>query len=343
MRHPPPQNETELDDLLTEPIEVSIAAVQQLGGDLLILGAGGKMGPTLAVLAQRSIQSAGLPINVRCASRFSSAQAAQALVDAGIEIIHTDLLQPGAVEALPEALNVVYLVGMKFGSTGAEPLTWMLNTFVPGLVAQRFASSRIVALSTGNVYPLVPVAGGGAMESTPVDPIGDYAQTCVGRERMFQYGSETHGTPVVLMRLNYANDLRYGVLHDVARKVYAGEPIELSNGHVNVVWQGDANRVVLQAFSICASPARALNLTGPEMVSIRWLAEQFGARMGRTPIFTGTESASALLSNASECHRLFGYPRVTLGEMIDWTSGWVLAGGRSLSKPTHFETRDGRF
>ena len=343
LRHAPPQSEAELDDRLTAPNDATIDAARNLNGDLLILGAGGKMGPTQALLAQRSLQAAGLPWRVRCASRFTSTDTARALSDSGIDVISADLLEPGALEALPDAPNVLFLVGMKFGSTGAEPMTWTLNVFLPGLVARRFKASRIVALSTGNVYPLTPVTGGGASEKTPVGPIGDYAQSCVGRERMFEHGALTYGTPVALLRLYYANDLRYGVLRDIAERVRSGEPIDLTMGSASVIWQGDANRINLQAFAICGAPARVLNVTGPETVSIRWLSERFGELLGVAPRFTGTESGQALIANAAECQRLFGYPRVTLGEMIEWTAHWVKIGGRSLSKPTHFEARDGKY
>lgn len=338
-----PQDETQLNDLLTSPNDDTVAAVEQLGGDLLILGAGGKMGPTLAQLAWRSILAAGLPWHVHCVSRFTSPDAARELADAGIDMISADLLQPGALDHLPDAPNVIHLVGMKFGATGAEALTWMLNTFLPGLVVRRFAAARIVALSTGNVYPFVPVSSGGATEQTPLEPRGDYAQSCVGRERMFQYGSLDRGTRVAILRLNYANDLRYGVLHDIAQRVLAGDVIDLNMGNINVIWQGDANRVILQSFGICASPARVLNLTGPETLSVRWVAERFGGIFGRAPVFGGTESGDALLSNAAECQRLFGYPRVSAFQMIEWTAQWIQQGGRSLAKPTHFETRDGKF
>jgi len=247
------------------------------------------------------------------------------------------------LDRLPDSPNVIYLVGMKFGSSGLEPLTWMLNTFVAGLTARRFASARIVALSTGNVYPFVPVSSGGATENTAPEPRGDYAQSCLGRERMFQYGSQRNGTRVAILRLNYANDLRYGVLHDIAQRVLAGDIIDLNMGNINVIWQGDANRVILQSFSICANPACILNLTGPETLSVRWIAERFGEIFGRTPVFSGTESRDALLSDASECRRLFGLPSVTALQMIEWTAQWIQQGGRSLAKPTHFETRDGKF
>jgi nucleoside-diphosphate-sugar epimerase len=343
MKFNAPNNEQELDEVLTRPTPETIEAVKCLGGDLLILGSGGKMGPSLALLAQRSVIRAGLPYTVRCVSRFSDSSVASRLKSAGVNAIASDLLQPHALAELPDAANVIFMAGMKFGTTGAETQTWAINVLLPGLVARRYASSRIVVLSSGNVYPLVPVTSGGADERTPVAPVGEYAQTCVGRERMFQHGSLEYQTPVTILRLNYANDLRYGVLCDIANQVYTDQPIDLSMGNVNVIWQGDANRVILQAFSISATPAQILNLTGPETASVRWLAEQFGRLFGRQPIFTGEESNLALLSNAAECHRLFGYPRVTLSQMIEWTAHWIKIGGRQLAKPTHFERQDGRF
>ena len=345
MTETPPSTEAELEDRLSTPTAATLDAVRNIGGDITILGTGGKMGPSLAMLAQRSIQAAGLPYRVRCISRFGaqSQPVAQALAEVGIDIISADLLEPGALEQLPDADNIIFLVGMKFGSTGAEAMTWATNTLVPGLVARRYANARIVALSSGNVYPFSAVASGGPDEHSALGPLGDYAQSCVGRERMFEYGALTAGTRVALLRLNYANDLRYGVLHDIARKVFHGEVIELGSSCVNVIWQGDANRVILQSFGLCASPARILNLTGPETVSVRWLAEVFGRRFNNTPVFSGSEGPTALLSNAAECQRLFGYPQVTLGQMMDWTAHWIESGGRSLSKPTHYETRDGKF
>lgn len=337
------RDENDLEQQLSEFDEGVLNTVRALEGDLLIIGAGGKLGLSLATLAIRAIQAASLSHRVVCVSRFTSSSVAGQLRAAGAQVIAADLLTPGALESLPSAPNVIYLAGMKFGSSGAEPLTWMLNTFLPGLVARRFAHSRIVALSTGNVYPLVPVISGGATEQTPPSPCGEYAMSCLGRERIFQHAALAWGTPVTLIRLNYANDLRYGVLHDIAKRVLTGEPIDLSMGAVNVIWQGDANRIILQCVPLCTSPARILNLTGPETVSVRWLAERFGELFDRPPVFVGQESADALLSNAAECYRLFGYPRITLMQMIEWTAAWLLHGGRSLGKPTHFETRDGKY
>jgi nucleoside-diphosphate-sugar epimerase len=235
------------------------------------------------------------------------------------------------------------MAARKFGSTGAEGLTWAMNTFLPGLVADRFRQSRIVAFSTGNVYPLVPVARGGADESIHPVPVGEYGQSALGRERMFEHFSAVHGTPVTLLRLNYAIDLRYGVLLDIGQKVFERRPLDLAMGHANVIWQGDANSVCLRSFSICQSPPVVLNLTGPETVSVRWAAHRFGARFGIDPILDGVESPTALLSNAARCHQLFGYPTVAVEQMIEWIAGWIGMGGATLNKPTHFEVRDGKF
>ena len=336
-------SEEHLDDVLTEPTDEVVQALADAAGDVLILGVGGKMGPTLAHLARRAMEQGGLTGRVIGVSRFSEPSIERRLRDAGIETISCDLLDEGALNDLPDAPNVILMAGRKFGSTGAEALTWAMNTYLPGQVARRYRHSRLVVFSTGNVYPLVPVTSGGATEDHRVDPVGEYAQSCLGRERMFQYFSERHGTPVTILRLNYAIDLRYGILLDVAQNVWAGEPIDLTMGNVNVIWQGDANRVVLRSLGVCSSPPRVLNLTGPETVSVRHLALRFGDLLGRTPVFVGEEAATALLSNASRSHALFGYPSVSLEHMIRWVAHWVKEGGRALGKPTHFQARDGNF
>lgn len=339
----PPRSEEELEDLLSTPTRATIEAVSRLEGNLLVLGAGGKMGPSLARLARRSIEVAGVSHRVLCVSRWSDRQVAEQLERDGIETIACNLLDREALERLPDAPNVLYLAGFKFGSSGAPDYTWAMNCYLPAIVAERFCAARIVALSTGGVYPLVPVAGGGATEQTPPGPIGDYAQSCLGRERMFQYMSAKHGTPVVLVRLNYATDLLYGVLVDVAEKVAAGESVELDVGYFNTIWQGDANAVLLQSFQLCASPPDVLNLTGPEIVSVREAANRFGELLGRPPVFAGEESDLSFLGNAARCHALFGLPRVPADTLIEWTSEWLRGGGRTLGKPTHFETRDGKY
>jgi nucleoside-diphosphate-sugar epimerase len=244
---------------------------------------------------------------------------------------------------LPDAENVIFMAGRKFGSTGAESLTWAMNAHLPALVAERFRHARIVAFSSGNIYPLVPVSSGGSTEDSPTGPIGEYAESVLARERLFEHFSERHSTRVALLRLNYALDLRYGVLLDIGTKVYGRIPVDLRMGAANVIWQGDANSVCLRSFPLCQSPPYVLNVTGPETMSVRYAATQFGERFGIEPLFEGTESPSALLNNAGRCHKLFGYPSVSLLQLLDWTAHWIRIGGPTLNKPTHFETRDGQF
>jgi len=340
-----PTTEAEVTERLTRPTDQTVSAVETLDGDLMILGAGGKMGPSLAVLTRRSLDAAGLPYRVICVSRFSSASARAQLDLPGIETIACDLLDRAALEELPDAPNLVFMAGLKFGASASPALTWALNAYLPALVGERYRHARIVALSTGNVYPLVPVASGGATEETPPSPVGEYAQSCLGRERLFESTAERFGTPVALIRLNYATDLRYGVLLDIATRVVEGEPIALESGYVNTIWQGDANAVLLQAFTLCASPAAAvLNLTGPETISVREVACRFSDLLSAPePSFVGSEQETALLSNARRCHGLFGMPRVPLDELVEWTAAWIRAGGPTLEKPTHFDVRDGVF
>ena len=320
-----------------------IAAVAALEGDILILGVGGKMGPTLAKQAKRAIDSAGIAKKVIGVSRFSTPAIREDLHEAGIETITADLLSENSLQNLPGIQNVILMAGRKFGSTGNESLTWAMNSYMPGRVAEKFQTSRLVVFSTGNVYPLTPVSHGGATESAPVAPIGEYAQSCLSRERICTYFSSRFGTLMAILRLNYAIDLRYGILLDIAEKVYAEEVISLQMGSVNVIWQGDANAIALRAFAHCQSPPLVLNVTGPETVSIRYLASCFGTLFNKPPRFEGEETATALLSNASRCHQLFGYPRISLGQMIEWVAEWVRIGGTTLRKPTHFEVRDGKF
>lgn len=320
-----------------------IAALAALEGDVLILGVGGKMGPTLAKQAKRAIDCAGIAKSVIGVSRFSTRGVQENLQAAGIETIAADLLSEKSLQDLPDTQNVILMAGRKFGSTGNESLTWVMNGYMPGRVAEKFRNSRLAVFSTGNVYPLTPISHGGATENSRVAPIGEYAQSCLSRERICTYFSSEFGTPMAILRLNYAIDLRYGILLDIAEKVYAEEPISLEMGNVNVIWQGDANAVALRAFAHCQSPPLILNVTGPETVSVRYLASCFGIRFNKSPRFEGEEAETALLSNASRCHQLFGYPRVSLGEMIEWIAEWVRIGGTTLHKPTHFEVRDGKF
>ncbi len=336
-------SEQQLEDILAEPSQADVRAMAEMEGDLLILGVAGKMGPSLAKRARRACERAKSPKGIIGVARFSDPRVQQELQAVGIETVSADLLAPGSLATLPDAPNVLYMAARKFGSTGAEHLTWAMNALLPALVADRYAASRIVAFSTGNIYPLVPVAQGGASEDTPTGPVGEYAQSALGRERIFEYFSQRNQTRMMFLRLNYAIDLRYGVLLDIGQKVFERRPIDVSMGHVNVIWQGDANSIALRSFALCQSPPAVLNLTGPETVPVRWIARRFGERFGVEPTVTGIESETALLSNAARCHRLFGYPTVTVEQMIEWVADWIGMGGATLSKPTHFETRDGRF
>jgi nucleoside-diphosphate-sugar epimerase len=337
------RTETQLESYLSEPTDKVIAAVAALEGDILILGVGGKMGPTLAKQAKRAINVAGVSKRVIGVSRFSTPGVRETLQADGIETIVSDILSEDCLQNLPDIQNVILMAGRKFGSTENESLTWAMNSYMPGRVAEKFKDSRLVVFSTGNVYPLTPVSHSGATERSSVAPIGEYAQSCLSRERICSYFSSQFGTPMAILRLNYAIDLRYGILLDIAEKVYAGETISLEMGNVNVIWQGDANAIALRAFAYCQSPPLVLNVTGPETVSIRSLALCFGRLFKKSPHFEGTEAATALLSNAAWCHQLFGYPRVSLNQMIEWVTEWVRIGGTTLRKPTQFEVRDGKF
>jgi nucleoside-diphosphate-sugar epimerase len=334
------EDEAQLDDLLTRPDPDLVRDLSELDGDILVLGVGGKMGPTLARLAKRAAPDK----RVLGVARFSEAGLEDKLQDWGIETVTADLLDREAIAGLPDAANVVFMAGRKFGSQGNEPLTWAMNALVPGYVAERYRDSRIVAFSTGNVYPFTPVDRGGPTEDVGANPqAGEYASSCLARERVFQYHSQRYGTLGRLIRLNYAIDLRYGVLHDVAAKVWAGEPVDVTMGHVNVIWQGDANAHSLRSLCHATAPTTPINITGPEVVSVRWLAEQFAARFDKPVEIVGQEAPHAWLNNAARAHALFGYPRISLMQMIDWQARWIAAGGRSLGKPTGFEKRDGKF
>jgi len=333
----------ELEEQLSRPNEADVAAVAKLDGDLLILGAGGKMGPSLCRLARRAADQARVDKRIIAVSRFADEGLLHQFSVDHIETISCDLLEPGALAKLPDAHNVIFMAARKFGTAGAEHLTWAMNTFLPGLVAERYRNSRIVTFSTGNVYPLKPVDEGGSAESDPVDAQGEYAQSALGRERMFEYGSHRWETPVAILRLNYAVEQRYGVLVDVALAVFERRPIDLRMGYVNVIWQRDANSYCLRSFRHCQSPPLVLNVTGPETLSVRALAEEFGRRFGVKPMFSGRESETALLSNSGKAQELFGSPMVTVAQAIDWVADWISHGGSLFNKPTHFDTRDGKF
>jgi dTDP-4-dehydrorhamnose reductase len=336
-------DESMLDEVLSRPSAGLVESVGKIEGDIVILGVGGKMGPTLALLLKRALNEAGASNNMLAVSRFGSGTTRQQFEDAGIETLAADLLDPAQLESVPRMPNVIYLVGMKFGATGQEDLTWAMNTYLPGMVAQHFRGSRIVALSTGNVYPLVSVSDGGSREGDLTNPVGDYAQSCLGRERMFRFWTAQTGSPLCLVRLNYAAELRYGVLVDVARQVYNGDAVDVTMGHLNCVWQGYANEVVIRALEIAGTPPRELNLTGPETLSVRRLARKFAERFDVEPGIVGEEAPTALLNDASECFDLFGYPSVSIDRLIEWIAHWTQIDGPTLNKPTKFQTRDGKF
>ena len=333
-------NETDLDDLLSTPRRETVAALDACPGDIVILGAGGKMGPSLARMAARATNGSR---RVMAVSRWSSRDAERALNDAGVETIQCDLLDRDAVSRLPDAPNVVFMAGQKFGTTDAPAMTWAMNTLVPANCAERYKSSRIVAFSTGNVYALSPVASGGSREDDTLGPVGEYAASCVGRERVFELYAERFATRVAIARLNYAIDLRYGVLVDLALRVHRGEAVAVDMGYVNVIWQGDANRIALECLPRASAPPFILNVTGGDLLSVRALAEWFGARFGKGVTFTGTERPDALLSNTDRMRASFASPEVTLDRMREWIADWIERGGPLLGKPTKFEARDGKF
>lgn len=327
---------------LLRPSEQLVETLARLQGDILILGAGGKMGPALALLAKEAIELSGVRKNVIAVARFSDESVRREMNLQGIDTIRADLLQDD-LASLPDAPNVLYLAGTKFGTTGNEPYTWAMNAWLPGSVANRYKDSRIVVFSTGNVYPLVQVSSGGATEETLPSPVGEYAQSCLGRERIFQYFCSKHKTPALIYRLNYANDVSYGVLLEIGKSVKERKPIDLRMGYVNVIWQGDANEIALRSLAHCDVPPKILNVTGDETTSVRTVAETFGKIFGVEPHFVHEEQETALLSNASEAVRLFGKPRVTVAQMIELIAAWIESGGKTLNKPTHFQERGGRF
>jgi nucleoside-diphosphate-sugar epimerase len=336
------QTEDELDELLTRPRPDLVAFIRTLSSPLVVLGAGGKMGPTLAVLARRAAEAAGHALDVVAVSRFSDDAARQWLEAKGVRTLSLDLLNRDAVARLPDSAYVVYLVGLKFGTASAPADTWAVNTLIPAHVVERYPHAAMVAVSTGNVYPLVRTPGSGSVETDPLTPLGEYANAAVARERMFEFFARRYGTPQVILRLNYAVDLRYGVLIDIARRVNAREPVDLTMGFFNCIWQGDANDMILRAFALVQSPPRVLNLTGP-VLSVREVALRFGQLLGKPARFTGTEADTALLSNPDRACTLLGQPPTPAELMIRWTAAWIEHGGRLLDKPTHFETRDGRY
>ena len=326
-----------------KPSQELIHDITKIKGDILILGAGGKMGPAMAKLAKEAINESGEDKKVIAVSRFSDESIVSDLNKAGVETIKADLLNQADLDRIPNVSNVIYLAGHKFGTSGNEPYTWIMNTYLPGSVAEKFKDSNIVVFSSGNIYPLSHVGKGGVTEDVPTSPIGEYAQSCLGRERIFQHFSKKNNTPILLFRLNYANDVTYGILLEIAKSVYDGKEIDLRMGNVNVIWQGDANEIAIRSLLHCSVPSKLLNVTGPETISVRWLAEEFGKIFNTAPVFINSENPDALLSNAAECFKLFGYPNVTLMQMIELIGTWVVEGGETIDKPTHFQEREGKF
>lgn len=328
---------------LLEVSEELVNDITKIEGDILLLGAGGKMGPAMALKAVQAIQKAGIQKKVIAVSRFSDEETVKQLEEAGVTIIKANLLNDEELQNLPDVKNIIYLAGHKFGTTGNESYTWAMNVYLPGRVAEKYKNSNIVVFSSGNVYPFSPVGNGGVTEEVTPEPLGEYAQSCLGRERIFEYFSKKNNTPMLLYRLNYANDVSYGVLLEIAKSVYTQKSIDLSMGNVNVIWQGDANEIAIRALLHCETPAKILNVTGPETISVRWLAGQFGKLMDREPQFVGEEQPKALLNNAAQCFNLFGYPKVSLTQMIEIIADWTLTGGKTINKPTHFQEREGKY
>jgi nucleoside-diphosphate-sugar epimerase len=335
--------EATLNDRLVEPTQPLIDTMTQIQGDLMILGAGGKMGPTLAVLAARARRLSQTTGRILAVSRFTDKEAASYMKHNGVDLVPLDLLADDALSSLPDVPNIIYMAGRKFGTAGAETETWAMNAALPALVSRRFRDSRIVVFSSGNVYPPVKINDGGCTETCPPGPIGEYAMSCLARERLFQHTAKIYGSHVLLYRLNYAVDLRYGVLHDLALKILNGTPISLKTPAFNCVWQGYANEVALRSLLLAESPAAVLNVTGPETVFVTSAAQKLARFLGKRPIFQDDQGTSAYLSNASCCIEYFGYPAVSLDTLIRWQAEWLLSGGRSLGKPTHFEEQEGQY
>ena len=335
-------NESELEKLLSKPSSNLINMMKRLDGDIMILGVSGKIGPDLARTAIRAIEESGAKKKVIGVDLFLEEKSRESFENMDIELIKCDLLEPAEVAKLPQVKNVIYMVGRKFGTQGSEELTWMINTIVPNNVARHFTQSRIAAFSTGCVYPLVDTDNI-CTEDSPCGPVGEYAQSCLGRERVFDYYSKTNNTPVALIRLSYAVDLRYGVLYDIGKMVLEEKPIDLNMSYFNTIWQGDVNNQVLLLLEHCASPSSIWNVTRPETVSIRYVAEEFAKIMGKKALFTGKESHRYFLSDTSKAVKLFGDPSVSLERLIRWQAHWLILGRRSLNKPTHFEENDGEY
>ena len=340
---PAPRDDDELEEMLSRPAPAVIDALRRIPGDVIVLGAGGKMGPSLTTMVRRAADALHDSREVIAVSRFSSPEAATQLERAGVRVLRAELGSRDAIARLPDAPNVIYMAGQKFGTRDLPSRTWAVNTLVPAMVAERYSTSRIVAFSTGNVYSLSPSTSSGSNESDALTPVGEYANSCVGRERVLEHVSRTYGTPMSIIRLNYAVDLRYGVLVDIAHHIAAGEPVRVDMGYVNVIWQGDANAQAIRALEIATSPPFVVNVTGAERLSVRDTAARLGELLGSQPRFEGKEAPDALLSDTSLARSRFGLPEVSTETLIEWVAAWVARGGTRLGKATKFEVRDGRY
>ena len=339
-----PKTIAELEELLSTPTEAAIASLGRIDGDILILGAGGKMGPTLARMARRASDQAQANRRIIAVSRFSDSQVKSSLEAAGVETISGNLMDESFIASLPKCENVIFMVGQKFGTDGEESRTWATNAYLPGLVCRTFADSRIVCFSTGNVYGLVPIdQGQGSVETDELNPMGEYAMSCLGRERICEYFSRQSQTPVSIFRLNYATELRYGLLVDLAQQVLSEQPISLATGYFNVIWQAEASAMALCSLEHASSPPFYINSTGAQRISCRDVCLRLGELLNKEVTFSDSETNSALLSDARRAFELFGHNKVSLDEMLVWTADWLLAGNETWNKPTHFEVRDGKF
>ena len=335
--------ENKLNELLATPSERLVCDMKKIEGDIIVVGAGGKMGPSLCLLAQNAVKQAGTGSRITAVSRFTDPVAVNLLKENGVDMISADLLGHGALERLPDAPNVIYMAGRKFGTTGQEYLTWAMNALLPSRVAERYKNSKIAVFSTGNVYPHCRIDSGGVTEATPANPVGEYGMSCLGRERMFEYAAQAFGTKIAMFRLNYAIDLRYGVLFDIAEKVNAGAPVSLKMPVFNCIWQGDANETAIRSLLHAGSDVFYINASGPETVSVIATAKKFAALLGKEALFCDEPSETANISDTGKMAALFGYPSTALETMIRWQAEWILSGGRSLGKPTHFEEKKGEY
>lgn len=334
----------QIETMMNTPSQALIEDVKKIDGDIIILGVSGKVGYNLAALLMKSLQENGQTNRVYGVARFSDGLEGQKkFQDLGIETIVADFLNEDDLRSLPKVENVIFMVGYKFGSTGNESYTWALNSYLPGRVADYYKDSKIVVFSTGCVYPLVEITKGAYSEETEPDAVGEYAQSCLGRERIFEYFSKLNNTPTLIFRLNYAIDVRYGVLVELANTIKNGKPVNLTMGHVNVIWQPDVSEMAIRSLLHTQSPANILNITGPETLSVQWIAERLAEVMDMDVTFEGTEATSALLSNASKSHALFGYPQTSIREMIDYVGTWIRNNGDQIDKPTHFQEREGKY